>query len=60
MAWPKGVSRAPVPIEVPPGIVEDYKEACLVLTDSPKLLPLSVGDACRIFCGRRLGLSQEI
>jgi hypothetical protein len=36
MVWPKGVSRAPVPVEVPPGIVEDYKEACLVLSDSPK------------------------
>ena len=34
--WPKGVSRAPVPTEVPPGIAEDYKEACLVLSDSPK------------------------
>ncbi len=36
MVWPKGVSRAPVPPEVPPEIAEDYKEACLVLTDSPK------------------------
>jgi Domain of unknown function (DUF4145) len=36
MVWPKGVSRAPVPADVPPGIVEDYKEASLVLTDSPK------------------------
>ena len=36
MVWPKGVSRAPIPSEVPPGIVEDYKEACLVLADSPK------------------------
>lgn len=36
MVWPKGVARAPVPPEVPPGIVEDYKEACLVLADSPK------------------------
>ena len=36
MVWPKGVSRAPVPSEVPPAIVEDYKEACLVLVDSPK------------------------
>jgi hypothetical protein len=36
MVWPKGISRAPVPPEVPPGIVEDYKEACLVLSDSPK------------------------
>jgi hypothetical protein len=34
--WPKGVSRAPVPTEVPPEIVEDYREACLVLGDSPK------------------------
>jgi hypothetical protein len=53
--WPKGVSRAPVPPEVPPEIVEDYKEACLVLNDSPKasaalsrrclqnLLPLAAG-----------------
>jgi Domain of unknown function (DUF4145) len=36
MVWPKGVSRVPVPPEVPPEIVEDYKEACLVLSDSPK------------------------
>jgi hypothetical protein len=36
MAWPKGASRAPVPREVPTAIVEDYKEACLVLSDSPK------------------------
>jgi len=36
LVWPKGVSRAPVPPEVPPDIVEDYKEACLVLADSPK------------------------
>jgi hypothetical protein len=36
MVWPKGVSRAPVPPEVPKAIVEDYKEACLVLADSPK------------------------
>jgi hypothetical protein len=36
MVRPKGVSRAPVPPEVPPAIVEDYKEACLVLADSPK------------------------
>jgi hypothetical protein len=36
MVWPKGVSRAPVPKEVPPAIAEDYKEACLVLSDSPK------------------------
>jgi len=36
LVWPKGVSRAPVPAEVPPAIVEDYKEACLVLSDSAK------------------------
>jgi hypothetical protein len=36
MIWPNGASRAPVPPEVPQGIVEDYKEACLVLSDSPK------------------------
>jgi Domain of unknown function (DUF4145) len=34
--WPKGVARAPLHLEVPPGIAEDYKEACLVLADSPK------------------------
>ncbi|MEI6104093.1 MAG: DUF4145 domain-containing protein [Methanothrix sp.] len=33
---PKGISRTPVPSEVPDNIVEDYKEACLVLADSPK------------------------
>jgi Domain of unknown function (DUF4145) len=36
MVWPKGISRAPLPKEVPPTIAEDYKEACLVLSDSPK------------------------
>jgi hypothetical protein len=36
LVWPKGASRAPIPGEVPLGIVEDYKEACLVLSDSPK------------------------
>jgi hypothetical protein len=35
-AWPKGIARAPVPPEVPPEIATDYKEACLVLVDSPK------------------------
>jgi len=33
---PRGVSRSPVPSEVPKEIAEDYKEACLVLNDSPK------------------------
>src|SRR5260370_8233954 len=36
MVWPKGISRSPVPNEVPTEIVDDYKEACLVLADSPK------------------------
>lgn len=34
--WPKGTGRAPVPSEVPKGIADDYREACLVLADSPK------------------------
>ena len=34
--WPKGVSRAPISVEVPPSIADDYREACLVLADSPK------------------------
>ena len=33
---PKHSSRPPCPSEVPPDIAEDYKEACLVLSDSPK------------------------
>jgi hypothetical protein len=33
---PKGISRAPVPEEVPTDIAQDYSEACLVLADSPK------------------------
>ncbi len=33
---PKGSSRAPCPSEVPENIAEDYREACLVLSDSPK------------------------
>jgi hypothetical protein len=36
LVWPKGISRAPVPLEVPPELVEDYKESCLVLSDSAK------------------------
>ncbi len=34
--WPKGVARAPLPKEVPEKYTGDYREACLVLTDSPK------------------------
>ena len=33
---PKGISRAPLPVEIPLEFSEDYKEACLVFSDSPK------------------------
>jgi hypothetical protein len=33
---PKGISRSPIPKEVPEKYAEDYTEACLVLADSPK------------------------
>ena len=33
---PKATSRQPVPAEVPEEFTADYKEACLVLADSPK------------------------
>ena len=33
---PKVANRPPVPIEVPDDFGRDYREACLVLTDSPK------------------------
>ena len=36
MAYPKGISRAPLPAEVGGEFADDYKEACLVLADSPK------------------------
>ena len=38
-AWlvhPKGTGRPPCPSEVPPGLDEDYSQACLTLHDSPK------------------------
>jgi hypothetical protein len=35
-AYPKGVSRSPIPKEVPTNFAGDYKEACLVLGDSAK------------------------
>ena len=34
--YPKGTVRKPLPSEVPYAFTEDYKEACLVLADSPK------------------------
>lgn len=33
---PKGIARAPLSPEIPAEFVEDYREACLVLADSPK------------------------
>ncbi len=36
LVYPKGISRAPLPKEVPGKYSEDYKEACLVLADSAK------------------------
>jgi len=35
-AYPKGVARSAVPNDVPNHFADDYKEACLVLSDSPK------------------------
>lgn len=36
LVWPRSSSRPPCPPEVPNEIAQDYKEACLVLVDSPK------------------------
>lgn len=36
VVYPKGISRAPLPPEVPEIYALDYKEACLILPDSPK------------------------
>ena len=33
---PKGIARPPLPAEVPARFANDYREACLVLADSPK------------------------
>jgi hypothetical protein len=33
---PKSISRTPTPKEVPEPFASDYKEACLILADSPK------------------------
>ena len=35
LIWPKGIARKPVPPEVPDEFAADYREACLVLADSP-------------------------
>jgi hypothetical protein len=36
LVYPKGISRSPIPSEVPPEFASDYREACLVLPDSEK------------------------
>jgi len=36
LVYPKGTSRSPIPSEVPPEFVTDYREACLVMPDSEK------------------------
>jgi hypothetical protein len=36
LMWPKGIARAPLSTDVPEQFSDDYREACLVLTDSPK------------------------
>lgn len=36
MVYPQASGRPPVPAEVPTEFAEDYKEACLVFSDSPK------------------------
>jgi len=36
LVYPKGISRAPLSAAVPDIYAQDYKEACLVFSDSPK------------------------
>ncbi|MDD5568172.1 MAG: DUF4145 domain-containing protein [Candidatus Omnitrophica bacterium] len=36
LVYPKGISRAPLSQDVPDDFSQDYKEACLVINDSPK------------------------
>lgn len=36
LVLPKTASRMPPPAEVPPKLASDYREACLVMSDSPK------------------------
>jgi len=36
LVYPKGTSRKPPALEVPSPFRDDYKEACLVIDDSPK------------------------
>jgi hypothetical protein len=36
LVWPKSVARSQLPPEVPQEYADEYREACLVLADSPK------------------------
>jgi hypothetical protein len=36
LVYPKGMNRTPLPKSVPERFAQDYREACLVLADSPK------------------------
>lgn len=36
LVYPRGISRVPLSNDVPDTLAQDYREACLVLTDSPK------------------------
>jgi ribosomal protein S27AE len=36
LTWPRRTERPPPPREVPVEIADDYREACLILVDSPK------------------------
>jgi len=36
LVYPKAISRTPLSQDVPDNFAQDYKEACLVLADSPK------------------------
>lgn len=65
MLYPRGVSRAPISQYVPLMFSEDYKEACLVLADSPKAsaalsrrcLQLILRDVAKV---KRQDLGKEI
>jgi len=65
LVYPKNISRTPCPSEVDPKYQEDYKEACLVLADSPKA-SAALSRRClqlllRDFVGARKGnLQSEI
>jgi len=36
LVYPRGISRAPLSFDVPEKFAQDYKEACMVLSESPK------------------------